>query len=127
MLMLSLLMLLSTLNAKETISPKVADKFGEVFVATIEFVEKPKTYLALRIVDEPFFAKVKSINGKPLKESIVIEYRSDDKSFKKGETLILKAYEDVESLGGNEEWTGRITQISYRMRHFIHIKRLANE
>ena len=73
---------------------------------TVEFVEKSNTYYSQNFVKAKWFAKVKAVNGKPLKEPIVMEYRSHEKEFEKGSTLTLRAYEDIESFGVNREWEG---------------------
>lgn len=108
--------------AKESLTLKLSDKFGEVFNVTIEFVEKPKTYYAQNIVKAKWFAKVKAVNGKALEEPMVMEYRSHEENFKKGSTVTLRAYEDIESSGVNREWDGVVRQSNYGISHFIHVR-----
>ena len=109
-------------QAKEGLSPKFSDKFGEVIDITVEFVEKPNTYYAQNIVKAKWFAKVKAVNGKPLKKPILMEYRGEDKSFQKGSTTTLRAYEDIESSGVNREWDGVVRQFNYGISHFLRVR-----
>ena len=101
----------------------LSDKFGDVFDVTIEFVEKPNDYYSQNIVKSKWFAKVKAVNGKPLKEPIVMEYRGDDKSFQKGSTMTLRAYEDIESSGINREWDGVVRQFNYGISQFLRVRK----
>ena len=111
-----------TVQAKESLTPKLSDQFGEVFNVTIEFVEKPNTYYAQNIVKAKWFAKVKAVNGKALEKPIVMEYRSHGRKFKKGSTVILRAYEDIESSGVNREWDGVVMQFNYGISHFLRVR-----
>lgn len=109
-------------QAKESISPLFSEKFGEVFDVTVEFVEKSNTYHAQHFVKAKWFAKVKAVNGKPLKEPVVIEYRTHEKEFEKGVTLTLRAYEDLESSGVNREWEGEVMKTNYSISHFLRVR-----
>ncbi|MGB3119289.1 MAG: hypothetical protein WBE58_10730 [Verrucomicrobiales bacterium] len=109
-------------QAKESLSPLLSEKFGEVFDVTIEFVGKPNTYYAQNIVAAKWFAKVKAVNGKPLREPLVMEYRCDGKTFEKGSTITLRAYEDIESSGINREWDGVVRQFNYGISHFLRVR-----
>lgn len=100
----------------------LSDKFGDVFDVTLEFVEKPSSYYAQNIVKARWFAKVKAVNGRSLKEPIVMEYRGDDESFQKGSTLTLRAYEDIESSGINREWDGVVRQFNYSVSQFLRVR-----
>lgn len=123
LLTLSLNLLCLMVQAKESITPLVAEKFGEVFDVTVEFVEKPNEYHAQTIVEAKWYAKVKAVNGKTLKEPIVMEYRSDDQSFQKGSTMTLRAYEDIESTGINSEWDGeKLRQFPYYINRFLCVR-----
>ncbi len=114
----------STVQAGEGLTPKLSGDFGEVFNVTIEFVEKPRTYYAQRIVKAEWFAKVMAVNGKDLKVPIIMEYRSHEGAFKKGTTLTLRAYEDIESSGVNREWDGVVRQFNYGIAHFLRVRPL---
>ena len=109
-------------QAKESLSPKFSEEFGEVIEITVEFVEKPNTYYAQNIVKAKWFAKVKAVNGKPLKEPIVMEYRGENKLFQEGSTMTLRAYEDIESSGVNREWDGVVRQFNYDISHFLRVR-----
>ena len=109
-------------QAQESLSPKLSKKFGEVFDVTVEFVEKSNTYYSQNFVKAKWFAKVKAVNGKPLKEPIVMVYRSHEKEFEKGSTLTLRAYEDIESFGVNREWDGEVMQTNYGISHFLRVR-----
>lgn len=109
-------------QARESLSPMLSDKFGDVFDVTLEFVEKPSSYYAQNIVKARWFAKVKAVNGRSLKEPIVMEYRGDDESFQKGSTLTLRAYEDIESSGINREWDGVVRQFNYSVSQFLRVR-----
>ncbi len=100
----------------------LSDKFGDVFDVTVEFVEKPNDYYSQNIVEAKWFAKVKAVNGKTLKEPIVMEYRGDDQSFQKGSTITLRAFEDIESSGINREWDGVVRQFNYSISHFLRVR-----
>ena len=111
----------ATAKEKQSLTPKLSNRFGEIITATIEFVEKPKTYYAQNIVKAKSFAKVKAVNGKTLDEPIIMEYRCAGE-FTQGVTYTLKTYEDIESSGVNREWDGVIRQFNYRISHFLRLK-----
>jgi hypothetical protein len=110
------------LPAKESITPRVAEKFGEVFDVTIEFVEKPNDYYAQNMVEAEWYAKVKAVNGTVLKEPLIIEYRCPGGKFAKGSTVTVRAFEDLESDGLNREWDGVARQFSYGIIRFLRIR-----
>jgi hypothetical protein len=103
----------------EAIKPMVGSSFGKVMVVEVQFVEKENTYYQQNIVDEPWLAKVISINGTKLKEPVVIEYLiRDDKEKKYANKQIYEflAYEDIESIGTPHKWTEEAQQIPYMFR-----------
>jgi len=114
----------SSVQAKDSITPALSERFGEVFEATIEFVEKPRTYYAQNFVKVKWYAKVTAVNGKALKEPVVMEYRCGDLKFKKGSTVTLRAYEDIETFGQNREWDGVVRQYEYSISHFLRVREI---
>ena len=124
LLAISWLLTCPIVPAKESLTPQLSEQFGEVFDVTIEFIEKPRTYYAQNLVKADWFAKVKAVNGKALKDPVVIEYRCAGQKFKKGETMTLRAFEDIESFGWNREFDGVVRQFDYMMSHFIRVRTL---
>lgn len=81
--------------AGEIIKPFLGETFGQVLRLEIEFVEKPNCYYEQNIIEEPFMAKVLSVNGKKLKPPISIQYKTAVKNLKKGKIYKLNGYEDI--------------------------------
>ncbi|MFC7336576.1 hypothetical protein ACFQY0_05250 [Haloferula chungangensis] len=101
---------------KQVIEPMLGDKFGVAMVVELEFVEKPDTYFAQRIIKTEWMAKVISLDGKALKVPVEIEYASNKDSFKKGVCYRFLAYEDVYSHGPPKGWMA-MQQFNYGIRH----------
>lgn len=111
-------------QAKQSLTPKFTKNFGDVFDATIEFVEKPNTYYAQNLIKMECYAKVVAVDGKALAEPVLIEYRCIDGDFELGQTLTLRAYEDLQSSGINREWDGEVRQFNYGIAHFLGVKQV---
>jgi len=104
---------------KEGIFPKVTQRFGQVVKVKVTFVEKPRTYWAQNIAKKSAYAKIIEVNGKKLEQPVVMEYQCHGVDFKKGQTLTLTAYENLESFGTNREWDGKLRQFNYTIKQFI--------
>jgi len=61
--------------AQEVIRPSVATEFGKPVVVRAEFVAKSNTYYDQNIVSEPYTLKVLAVDGRELKQAVLIEYR----------------------------------------------------
>lgn len=116
------LMVCPLLGKDRVIKPRVGPSFGEVFVATVEFVAKENSYIEQNIVKEPWLAKVISVNGVKLETPIVIEYALDAGTVTKGRNYEFKAYEDIYRLGSPRNWDDEIAQIDYHIRHRLLLK-----
>ncbi len=117
----------------QAIKPLVGSSFGEVFVITVEFVEKGKSYYQQNIVKEPWLSKVISINGVELKEPIVIEYllvedtATKGKNYAKGKKYEFMAYEDIETMGTPQNWEDENSQIPYIICQRLILKQITKK
>jgi hypothetical protein len=75
LLILNLAALAATTYAQEAIRPVVASEFGKPITIRAEFVAKPNTYYDQNIVSEPYSLKVVEVEGRELKQPVLIEYR----------------------------------------------------
>ncbi len=114
---------------KECIQPFVAAAFGEPVVVTAEFVAKPNTYYDRNIVNEPFYLKVISVDGRVLKEAVFIQYlfEADKKDEKKLERVDVvqefEAYETLYQPISATPWLGELEQGSgFYLKHLLHIR-----
>lgn len=111
---------------KQVIEPIFGDEFGVAMVVDLEFIEKSNAYYAQNIIKTKWMARVISVDGKPLKEPVEIEYASSEDSFKAGVRYRLWAYEDVYSYGRPKGWM-EVQQFDYWLRHRLVIGRSASE
>src|SRR3974390_2553021 len=99
-------------QAQAVIRPIIAAEFGKQIVVQAEFVAKPNDYYSQNMVTEPYMLKVVAVNGQPLKEPVVIEYKleADKRSAAKvehlGAVVTLDAYESVYQPSPATPWLG---------------------
>lgn len=114
---------------QECVRPLVAGEFGNPVAVTAEFVAKPNTYYAQNIVKEPFLLRVISVDGRALKDVVVIEYLLEaDSSEKKkleraGIVQEFEAYETLYQPDFATPWLGEWEQgMSFALNHLLHIR-----
>jgi hypothetical protein len=91
------------------------------------FVEKPNTCWAQKMVKEPYFIKVISVDGKKLKKAFTMEYSIGNSMKKKLEPqkdkkYKLLAYETIFSFGEPLEWNKWLAQFNYHIYHKLIVK-----
>ena len=98
-------------------------------IVTAEFVAKPKTYYNQNIVKEPFSLKVLSVDGRVLKEAVIIRYflEADKKEERKLERIGLvqefEAYETLRQPISATPWLGEREQgTGFYLEHLLHIR-----
>ncbi|MCI5135911.1 MAG: hypothetical protein D3920_12755 [Candidatus Electrothrix sp. AW2] len=116
-------------SGQECIRPFVADAFGKPVVVTAEFVAKSKSYYDQNIVREPFSLKVFSVNGRVLKEAVIIRYflEADKKKERKLERAGLvqefEAYETIRQPISATPWLRKWEQgTGFYLEHLLHIR-----
>jgi len=118
---------------QEIVRPLVAPTFGKPVVVTAEFVEKPNTHHAKNIVRAPFYLKVVSVNGRVLKEAVVIEYfleakGEEAKLERTGVVHKFEAYETLYQPISAGPWLGEMEQGSeFSLKHLLHIRVMKNK
>ncbi len=75
LLLFALVAVNTPVRAQEVVRPEVAREFGKPFTVRAEFVAKPPTYYDQNVVMEPYALKVISVDGRELKQPVLIEYR----------------------------------------------------
>ena len=94
-----------------------------------EFVPKANTYYSQNIVREPYTLKAVAVNGRTLKEPVVIEYKLlvDEKSRAKIEQLgipvVLEAYETLYQPPMATPWLGELEQgMDFALVHLLVVR-----
>ncbi|QYY35626.1 hypothetical protein [Ruficoccus sp. ZRK36] len=128
-LLLSLLFvagLISSSSADITeVKPRLLSAFGKVSKIEAYFVEKPDSYYAQNIVNEPFFLKVVAIDGQQLAEPVVIEYLGAlPLDIQMSKRYPLRAYETLRPLGAPRGWEEYPSQIDYGVSTYLIIQLL---
>lgn len=128
-ILLAVLLSISTYSsAQEVIRPRVAPAFGKVILVKATFVEKPNDYYSQNIIRAPYVLRVAAVNGKELKEAVLIEYVLDLTQEERlhleelGRVNEFDAYETVYQQGVPAGWTGGIEQFYFSFRHKLHVK-----
>ena len=114
---------------QECVRPVVATEFGKPVVVTAEFVAKSNTYYAQNLVPEAFTLKVIAVDGRRLKEAVLIEYKLEagKKEAKKleraGIVQEFEAYETLYQPAFAEPWLEEGEQgMSFCLHHLLHIR-----
>jgi hypothetical protein len=113
---------------QECVRPIVATEFGRPVIVTAEFVPKSNTYYAQNLVREPFFLKVISVDGRMLKEAVIIEYILEaEKEAKKleraGSVQEFEAYETLYQPDFANPWLGDAEQgMGFALHPLLHIR-----
>lgn len=114
---------------QEVLRPIVAPEFGKPVIVAAEFVAKPNTYYDQNLVSEPFMLNVVSVDGRRLKEAVLIEYRLETgKKERKGmeRTGVLmefEAYETVYQSAFANPWLKTGEQgMAFTLFHVLHIR-----
>lgn len=116
-------------GAQEAIRPRVAAEFGQPVTVQAEFVAKSETYYAQNLVPEPYALKVIAVNGRSLKEPVLIEYKlqAGEKQRTKvervGEVMTFEAYESVYQPAFANPWLGAGEQgMSFTLIHVLYVR-----
>jgi hypothetical protein len=116
LLLVGLVALARFAQAQAVIRPVIAPEFGKQITVKAEFVAKSNDYHSQNMVREPYTLKVVAVNGRTLKEPVLIEYKLqlDGKARAKIEQLstpmLLEAYETLYQPPGATPWLGELEQ-----------------
>lgn len=103
-------------QAQAVIRPVVASEFGKQITVKAEFVPKSNTYHSQNMVQKPYTLKVVAVNGRTLKEPVLVEYKllADEKSRARieqsGIPVLLEAYETLYQPPMATPWLGELEQ-----------------
>lgn len=124
-LLLCLLLPISVWAQKQSISPVVAERFGQVIEIEAEFIPKPNTYHAQNLDPAPYLLKVTSLRGNKI-APITIEYRYESSTstpnFVPGKTYPLLAFETFNWIGEPRGWKNEVVQFDYQIVHRLIIR-----
>lgn len=112
-------------SAREAIVPVVADKFGQVIEIEGEFAPKRNTYFEQNVVTEPSLLKVLAVDGRQLRDPVLIEYAIENGSeIEREGRFRMRAYETIYTDGTPSGWGNLPDQFTYTIRHRAVIKDL---
>jgi hypothetical protein len=118
-----------TLLAQESIKPKIASEFGKHITVQAEFIPKPNDYYSQNIVAAPYTLKVFAVDGRKLKEPVIIEYnlhaekKSRTKIERLGASLTFEAYESLYQPGFARPWLAPGEQgMGFALIHVLHVR-----
>jgi hypothetical protein len=116
-------------QAQAVVRPIVATEFGKPIVVRAEFVAKPNDYYSQNMVTEPYMLKVVAVNGQPLKEPVIIEYKlhadkgGAAKVEHRGTVVTFEAYESVYQPSTATPWLGAGEQgTTFALIHVLHVR-----
>jgi hypothetical protein len=116
-------------QAQAVIRPFVAPEFGKQITVKAEFVPKSNDYYSQNMVREPYTLKVVAVNGRTLKEPVLIEYmlKADEKSRAKieqpGIPVVLEAYETLYQPQMATPWLGELEQgTDFALIHLLYVR-----
>jgi hypothetical protein len=129
LLLVGLVALARFTQGQEVIRPVVAPEFGKQITVKAEFVPKSNTYHSQNLVREPYALKVVAVNGRTLKEPVLIEYtlQADGKDRARieqlGTPMLLEAYETLYQPPGATPWLGEFEQGSgFGLVHLLYVR-----
>jgi hypothetical protein len=113
---------------RESVAPLIGSHFGEIVMIEAEFIAKPNTFRDQNIVSEPFLLSIYAVNGRVLKEPVVMEYDADTgmAGLESGKRYRLTAYETLSTEGYPRGWKEEASQFEYRLIHRIVIRPVGN-
>ncbi len=124
-----LLALISTASAQEVLRPIVSSEFGKPVTVQAEFVAKPNSYYSQNIVDKPYLLRVVAVDGKNLKDPVLIEYKLEAEGKKRaklerpGAVTSFEAYESLYQPAFAMPWLAEGQQgMSFSLSHVLHIR-----
>ena len=124
-----LITLLPCAVAQEGLSPLIAFAFGKQITVQAEFVPKSNDYYSQNFISEHYSLKVTAVNGKNLKEPVVIEYRLQIEAKKRarierpGAVVTLEAYESLYQPSFATPWLGDSEQgMGFALIHVLFIR-----
>jgi len=114
---------------QECVRPVVAAEFGKPVVVTAEFVAKSNTYYVQNLVPEAYTLKVIAVDGRRLKEAVLIEYKLDagkteaKKLERVGIVQKFEAYETLYQPDFAKPWLEEGEQgMGFALHHLLHIR-----